>query len=167
MKNFLLAGLLLLSAQGLALAQTAQHGVQAAVTITKAWSRAMPSARSSAVVYFTITDAGTPDKMTGAATPIADKAQLHETSMADGIMRMRPVNDLAVTSDHPVMLAPGGYHLMLTGLHRQLAAGDTFPLTLTFEHAGAIATVVSVEKAGAAGTNMGSMPGMDMGGMSH
>ena len=35
-----------------------------------------------------------------------------------------------------VELAPGGYHIMLMGLTRQLKEGETVPLTLVVEHKG-------------------------------
>jgi copper(I)-binding protein len=44
-----------------------------------------------------------------------------------------------------VTLAPGGYHLMLMGLKAPLRAGDTFPLTLQFEHAPPLTVTVAVE----------------------
>ena len=80
-------------------------------------------------------------------------------------MQMRPVDALPVSQSSPVKLTPGGYHLMLTGLTRPLAVGDTFPLTLTFAQAGSISTTVKVEKAGAKSSGSGTMPGMDMKGM--
>ena len=67
---------------------------------------------------------------------------------------------LAVTPKAPTSLSPGGYHITLTDLKQPLAAGQTFPLTLTFEKAGAVQTTVTVKPAGASG-------GMDMGGAGH
>ena len=55
-------------------------------------------------------------------------------------------------------LKPGGYHIMLMGLKQQLKDGETFPVTLTFEKAGAVTTTVHVAKAGAMGPDMMSMP---------
>jgi copper(I)-binding protein len=41
-----------------------------------------------------------------------------------------------------------------------LKVGDSFPLTLTFEHASPITVTVKVEAAGGAAMDHGSMPGM-------
>ena len=166
MKRFTLVSLIVIALTCMAQAQTPQSNI----TVTKAWSRATASAASAGVVYFTATDAGAPDRLTAASTPFAAKAQLHESKMENGIMKMRPIDGLAISKDIPITLAPGGYHLMLTGLTQALKAGQTFPLTLTFEHAGAITTTVTVAKADTAGSNMGTMPvmnmkDMDMGGM--
>jgi copper(I)-binding protein len=150
---------------GAALAQTATGGL----TIENAWSRATASANANGVVYFTVTDTGGPDTLTGATTPIAATAQLHESKTKNGIMEMKTIDTLAIDKDHPIKLAPGGYHLMLEGLKQQLKAGETFPLTLTFAHAGAVSTTVQVQsEATPMGNDKNAMPGMgtmDMGGM--
>ena len=76
-------------------------------------------------------------------------------------MKMRPVAALPIEPGKPVMLAPGGYHIMLMGLKQALKQGDSFPVTLSFAKAGPLTASVTVEKAGAA------MPGTDHGNMSH
>ena len=50
---------------------------------------------------------------------------------------MRGVAALPIELAKPVMLAPGGYHIMLMGLKRTLEQGDRFPVTLSFVKAGA------------------------------
>ncbi len=165
MNRLIISGLLAFALLGNASAQASQNDL----AISNAWSRATPSATANAAVYFTVTDKGDPDTLTGASTPVAATARLHESKSVDGVMQMRPVDSLAVDKDHPITLAPGGYHLMLTGMKQQLKAGDTFPLTLTFAHAGPISTTVKVGKAGAKNGDMPGMQmnGMDMGGMGH
>jgi copper(I)-binding protein len=113
------------------------------------WARASAGAAKTGAAYLTITDTGTPDRLIGASTPAADTAELHE-SMADmGTMKMRPVAGLDLAPGKPMKLAPGGYHLMLMGLKAPLKAGDTFPLTLRFEHAPPLTVTVAVEPVGA------------------
>ena len=81
----------------------------------------------------------------------------------NGVMQMQPVDSLAVDANLPVRLAPNGYHVMLEGLMHPLKAGDQFPVTLTFEHAGEITAVVHVQALGAAGPAAPDMSGMHMG----
>ena len=57
---------------------------------------------------------------------------------------MRAVPELPVAPGEPVTLAPGGYHIMLVGLKQALKEGDSFPVTLRFEHAGELSTTVAV-----------------------
>jgi hypothetical protein len=66
-----------------------------------------------------------------------------------GMMKMRPVPGLSVAPGKPVKLAPGGYHIMLMGLKAPLKQGDSFPLTLRFEHAAPMTVTVNVEAIGA------------------
>jgi hypothetical protein len=56
--------------------------------------------------------------------------------MSNGVMTMRPVRTLRIPARSAVALAPGGLHLMMTGLKRPLRAGDRFPVTLIFARAG-------------------------------
>jgi copper(I)-binding protein len=114
------------------------------------WARASAGAAKTGAAYLTITDQGAADRLTGASTPVADTAELHE-SMADmGTMKMRPVDGLALDTGKPVKLGPGGYHVMLFGLKAPLKAGDTFPLTLKFDHAAPLTVTISVEPISAA-----------------
>lgn len=109
------------------------------------WARASAGPAKAGAAYLTITDQGQPDRLTGATTPVADTAELHESTGDMGNMKMRPVTGLALTQGKPVKLAPGGYHLMLMGLKAPLKAGETFPLTLRFEHAPPLTVTVAVE----------------------
>jgi periplasmic copper chaperone A len=113
------------------------------------WARASAGAAKTGAAYLTITDQGQPDRLTGANTPVADKAELHESMQDMGMMKMRPLPGIALETGKPVKLAPGGYHLMLFGLKAPLKLGDTFPLTLTFEHAPPMTVTVDVEAVGA------------------
>jgi copper(I)-binding protein len=121
-----------------------------AVAIANAWARATASANASSAVYFTMT-AQAPDELTGASTPVAAMASLHQNTMDHGIMRMLPVAALPVAPGQPMTLSPGHYHLMLTGLKQKLVKGQKFPLTLHFRHAGAVTTIVTVQGLGARG----------------
>ncbi len=158
MNRTLLSGVLVLALSASANAQPSQGSV----VISGAWARATPPGSSSAAVYLTIMDRGEADTLTSASTPVAAKAQLHEGTVMGGMMRMQPLDSLAIDKGRSVTLAPAGSHLMLSGLQQPLKAGDIFPLTLTFSQAGPVQTFVTVQplKAGH------SMPGMAMPGMS-
>jgi len=56
---------------------------------------------------------------------------VHQSIVDGGVMKMRPVASLPIESDKPMTLAPGGYHIMLSGLKQALKQGDSFPITLT------------------------------------
>ncbi|MFN8530075.1 MAG: copper chaperone PCu(A)C [Anaerolineae bacterium] len=67
---------------------------------------------------------------------VAASIELHEMSMdAAGVMHMQPVEGgMHVPAGGATPLQPGGYHIMLIDLTRELAVGDTVDLTLTFDN---------------------------------
>lgn len=138
------------------------------IHIDQVWARATPGNAKTGAIYLTITNTGTtPDTLEGAAsTPAAAHADLHEMKMENGVMEMRPVPSLTIAPGKSVVLAPGGYHVMLTGIKAPLKEGQTVPLTLTFAHAGPQQVTASIAKVGAmhAGemnsSGSGAMPGM-------
>jgi copper(I)-binding protein len=59
--------------------------------------------------------------------------ELHEMKMDGGVMKMKAIERLPLPAGQTVALKPGGYHVMLMGLAQPLNAGDSIPVTLTFE----------------------------------
>lgn len=122
---------------------------QQGVVVEEVWSRAQIAGRNG-VVYLTLTAKGSADRLTGASSPLADRVELHESSMDQGVMKMREVPALVIPAGAKVTLAPGGLHIMLVGLRRALNEGDAVPLRLVFEKTGAVEVTAHVTKAGAA-----------------
>jgi copper(I)-binding protein len=117
------------------------------IRVENAWSRSAMTGRTG-VVYLTITDVGAPDRLTGASSPVAASADLHESFTDHGVAKMRAVRALPVEPGKAVTLSPNGYHIMLQGLKQPLHQGDSFPITLSFEKAGPVTATVAVQKAG-------------------
>lgn len=132
------------------------------ISLEHVWARASAGAATTGAVYLTVVSKASSDRLVGASTPVAATAQVHETINDNGVMKMRPVPSLALDPGKPVTFKPGGYHVMLTGLKGPLKVGDSFPLTLTFEHAQPVTVTVQVEAAGgpAMDNAHGGMPGM-------
>lgn len=128
---------------------------QQGITVSNAWARASPGTVNTGAVYFTISDTGTADRLIGVSTPVAGKAELHETKTEGGIMRMRAVIELPLEPGKSLTLVPGGYHVMLMELRQPLKVGDEFPLTLSFARAAPITVRVKTEAAGAAAPSRG------------
>ena len=99
---------------------------------------------SSAAVYFTLANSGGRDRLLAVEAPVGH-ASLHETSMANGIMRMRALaNAIDVPAGATVLLSPSGKHVMIQGIARPLAAGSTIRLTLKFERQGEVTITAPV-----------------------
>lgn len=111
------------------------------------WSREMPPVAPTAAAYFVIDNKGKDaDRLIAVKSPIAGKAEMHEHLHADGVMKMQQVQAVDVPAGAQVRFEPMGYHVMLFNLAKQLADGEHFPLTLTFEKAGDVEVQVNVQK---------------------
>lgn len=117
------------------------------------WTRAVGDRAPTAAGYMVIRNtATTPDRLIAAETPRASRVEIHEMSVTDGIMRMRPITGgIALPPGAEVRLAPGGQHLMLIGPQGGFAQGAHVPVTLVFERAGRVTVELAVEAAGARG----------------
>lgn len=123
---------------------TASAAASGGLRVADAWARATPPGAATGAVYFVLTGGDAGDRLLGVSSPIAERAEMHVTTMSDGMMRMRPFEDLPLAPAETVRFEPGGRHVMLIGLKQPLREGDTVPLTLTFERAGAIDVQVEV-----------------------
>lgn len=120
------------------------------LTVSDAWAAVTPGGATVGAGYMTISNVGPADTLVSVASPRAPKVELHEMSMEGNMMRMRPVAHFTVPSDGVVSLTPGGFHLMFLELPAPFVAGETVPVTLTFEHAGAVEVNLTVrERTGA------------------
>jgi copper(I)-binding protein len=146
-RAFALAGAVVFSA-GVASAETV-----GTIAVENAWSRAVPQGASVGVGYLAIRNTGdAPDRLVSASASLAAETEIHHTTMADGVMRMRPVPDgVPVPAKSTVKLEPNGYHFMFMGLTQKLKEGDAFPAKLTFERAGSVEVTFHVLGIGAQG----------------
>lgn len=125
------------------------------LVVEQAWAR-QPLGKTGAA-YVTVRNEGAaPDRLLGAATDVAERAELHASTMEDGVMRMRPLDAVEIHPGEPAVMRPGGTHIMLVGVTRPLEEGDRFPLTLRFERAGSVEVMVRVLGPGASGPDDGS-----------
>jgi copper(I)-binding protein len=142
---------------GLLVALTAGGGAWAQdIRVADAWSRPTPPGIDVGVAYFTIHNAGKSDRLLRVSSPVAQRAELHASSMKDGIMKMQHLSEVAVGSGTSTSFEPNGRHVMLTGLKRPLKIGDVFPLVLTFANAGSVETRVRVRAADDLGPESGT-----------
>ncbi len=139
----------------------------APVIVHDAWARATTPGVATGGVYLTLTSPAD-DRLVGASSPAAARADVHEMSMDGTIMRMRPVpGGLALPAGQAVTLTPSGYHIMLEGLRAPLRQGSAVPVHLVFQKAPPADVQAQVQSIGAAGPRQdpdahGSMPGMGM-----
>jgi copper(I)-binding protein/uncharacterized protein YcnI len=149
-------------------ATSAPHYMAGDIMIEQPWSPATPRGATTAAAYMTIMNHGSSvDTLLGGTSP-AGKFDIHQMSMANGIMSMRPVaGGVTIPPGSTVTLSAQGYHFMLSGLKAPLTEGARVPATLIFAKAGQVAIELSVAAIGARtpAAPMGAMPGMP--GMTH
>lgn len=113
----------------------------APMTTTAAMSGTMGMGMGGAMgaMYMTIRNpTATPDRLIKAESDVSQVVELHNMAMKEGVMSMYPVEAIDIPANGEAVLQPGGFHVMLIGLNRDLLAGDTMTVTLTFEQAGEI-----------------------------
>ena len=143
-------GLTLASILALAAAARAER---ASIEVRDAFARATIGAAKNAVVYLKLRNrAGAADRLVGASTPVAERAEFHFHERDGDVLKMRCMEAVDVGSHATVEFKPGGMHVMLLGLKAPLREGESLPLTLEFEASGALTVDVPVKSiaAGAA-----------------
>ncbi len=113
------------------------------IEVSDAWARATAPGQSSGAIYATIANRGSADRLVGVAAS-AGTAMLHSSATVNGVSRMRMLSDLAIPANGQVALAPGGTHIMLTGLPAPLATGADLRLTLRFAQSGSRTLPVAI-----------------------
>jgi periplasmic copper chaperone A len=133
-----------------------------ALEIISPWSRAIPKGASVAAGYMTIRNTGaTPDRLVGVSTPVAGKVEIHEMTMDDGVMKMRPVaGGIEIAPGATVELKPNSFHLMIMNVKQPIEKGHPFAASLAFEKAGNVDVEFAVEAIGAMGPAAEGMPNM-------
>ena len=119
------------------------------IKIDHPWSRATVAGIPNGAAYFVLENKGdTDDRLLSAASPVADKVELHTHLKEGEIVRMRQVDDVNLPAGETVAFEPGGLHVMLMGLKEPLEQDKSFPLTLEFDQAGSVTVVVSIDLMG-------------------
>lgn len=72
--------------------------------------------------------------LVGVTSTQAASAVLHEMILEGGVMKMRVQPRLELSPGSMVVLKPGSYHIMLSGLKQPLSPGQTLPLRLHVEN---------------------------------
>ena len=102
------------------------------IEIKAPWVRGTVAGQTATGAFMEVTSkAGA--TLVGAASPVAGLTEIHEMKMDGGVMKMRAIARLDLPAGKPVILGPGGYHVMLMGLKNPVVEGQTVPLTLVFE----------------------------------
>ena len=75
---------------------------------------------------------GTDQRLVAVESDATDTVEIHETTVENDVMQMRPIEGVEIPAGGSVVLQPGGKHIMLINVP-ELNEGDTVSLTPVFE----------------------------------
>lgn len=108
-------------------------------------SGSMQMGDATSAVYMLIRNAGRqPDRLIEVRTDLAAAAETHISTEQNGIMTMSRMEWIDVPAQGQAELKPGGMHIMLIDLNRDLIEGDTLDLILVFEESGELQVNVPI-----------------------
>ncbi|MDM7321994.1 MAG: copper chaperone PCu(A)C [Gammaproteobacteria bacterium] len=106
----------------------------AEVKVINPWvPEAPPNAQALAAFMVLENDGEQVVKVTNAWAPGFDTIELHRSVEENGMHKMIKQDALIIPAKGKLELKPGGYHVMLIGVHNPPKAGDVIPLRLDFE----------------------------------
>jgi copper(I)-binding protein len=120
----------------------------AQMVVEDPYARAASPVAISGAAFMAITNpTDTDDRVIGATTEAAERAELHTHIQTDeGIMRMVHVEEgFALPAGETIQLQRGGLHVMLLGLRDPLLQGNEIEITLEFETAEPLTVTVPVD----------------------
>jgi len=111
--------------------QPAGQPARPEVEVVDAWASLPAVADRPGAAYFTLRNNGPDAWLTGVQSPRAQRIELHDNQMHDGMMHMMPLIEVPLPRGGSVEFQPGGRHAMLFGVDPQLKPGGTLSLTFS------------------------------------
>jgi copper(I)-binding protein len=100
------------------------------LVIEDATIRILPPGINNTAVYLSIKNTGSQAVyLTDVKTNIARTAELHAHIMDGDVMRMEQQSEIVIPAGETVLFQPGGYHIMVFGLHQALQVGQQVKVT--------------------------------------
>lgn len=113
------------------------HEQKTTLHVMEAYTLALKTPSGTGAIFMTIHngDEENAAHLIGVDVPsdIAERAELHTHMMDGDVMKMRQVESIEIGPKMHKTLEPGGDHVMLFGMEKELVAGTSFPVTLQFE----------------------------------
>lgn len=116
------------------------------IEIENIWARPGSENGVSAVYLTILNGSSETDSIVSVSSPVARMVEIHESFEGDdGMMGMRPAENLNIPARDVLHLEPGGLHIMLMNLNNQLAEGDEVEISLEFSNAGQMTITAPVQ----------------------
>ncbi|NJD22148.1 MAG: copper chaperone PCu(A)C [Melioribacter sp.] len=139
MKRRLLIIIVIIFAFNLVTPTQQQKSNNSDIQIQKAWARPAAKYANSAFYFVLENNSSRTDTLLGAETKISEEAEIHESYKKDNDrMGMRPAGKIAIKPKSKFEFKPGGFHVMLLGVEKDLHIGDKIEVVLRLKYAGKI-----------------------------
>jgi len=102
------------------------------------WMRPEAKGMGTALYFEVENPTDKPDTLYKVTSDVSNMIQLHETYTKDELMGMREVGEFVIEPKSSIELKPGGYHIMVMKLKRDIKKGDVIEFNLLFKNAGSI-----------------------------
>jgi hypothetical protein len=111
--------------------------------------RMVPPGQPISVAFMTLHNHGMDEQiLVKVHSDVAGAAELHNHVLAEGMMKMRRIDTIVVPGHGQVELKPGGRHIMLIGLSRNLQVGERVTINLEFADGERLTVNAPVQMAG-------------------
>lgn len=118
------------------------------VTVTSNWLRPNSEGMNTAVYAKITNNSDKADTLYAVECDLAKVTEIHESYEDNGKTGMRKVDFIVIPAKKSVTLKPGGMHIMLIKLKKDIVKGKKYSLTYKFKKAGKVkVSAVSSEKA--------------------
>lgn len=120
---------------GLTLATPLFAGTAAdAISVADPWAKETPPGLKVSAGFLVLKNSDDKEhQLVAAESSVSGMVELHTHINDQGVMRMRPVENIPVPAGGTAKLQPGGLHLMIMMLKQPLKAGEKIDITLLFE----------------------------------
>ena len=116
--------------------------------VSDAWVREPIGSRGLTSAYAVVENPGAAElQIVGVTADVAGSVEMHEMTRAGEMMKMAPMTTATVPAHGTMAFKPGGAHLMLFDVKRQLKEGDRVTLTFTASTGTRVTATAAVKKA--------------------
>ncbi|EAR60673.1 copper chaperone PCu(A)C [Neptuniibacter caesariensis] len=119
----------------------------AEVTVKDAYARAVPPGQMNSASFMMLNnDEEKSVSLVSGSSSVAKVVELHNHINENGVMKMRQIEKIDIPAKGMAHLQPGGLHVMLIGLKKDLMEGDNIDLNLEFSDGSSQELTIPVKK---------------------
>lgn len=109
------------------------HAQTSKIQFNHGWIKQLPPVVPMRAAYMQINNPGAQAvTISRISSDAFEMVEMHETQMADGMMKMVQLHSIELPANSLVELKPGARHLMLMSPKRPINIGDRIPLNIVF-----------------------------------